>query len=378
MNNGTIYLGVWTDWSYGPVMGATLTTTRKFGDLLIAFTAFLIPYVASRFWRIFCLIFHRCYSTAHSRDALHHQRQIILRNSSSPESGLFSLFNLFLAWRRSSQQPPIKTKRRLSRLLPSALFAICCISAFIVAGGLSSQISTSRGDVVLLKGDQCSIPYYGTNLTVAGEGLYYSAMGKRLMDAQNYAQQCYSATSSSLLDCDKFVVKNLKSKTTQTNSTCPFPGPGAVCRNNETGLRIDSGYLDSNDDFGLNNPAHERLQWRYVLECAPLVTEGLTSNFTDRNNATWVRHSDLQKAELTRTLRGNEVEFQAQTSQVEDRNRSTMIWSNDENSLSVPLLFLANLHASLPDIFLIEYYAVTEKGYGHFSQRTVLLFSKKS
>ncbi|KUJ15359.1 uncharacterized protein LY89DRAFT_719925 [Mollisia scopiformis] len=237
MNNATVYLGVWTNWSNGGLMGATLTTTRKLGDLLIAFTAFLIPYVASRFWRIFCLIVHRYYSTADHRDAVHHQRQIILRNSSSPEVGLVSLFNIFFAW-WTSQQPTGKTHKRLSRLLPTALFAICCISAFTVAGGLSAQISTARGDVVLLKGSQCGIGSPPNDTSSQSD--YYSTMSESLKDAANYAH----------------------------------------------------GYLDSNNDLGMNTPASERLRMRYVLQCSPLVTEGFTSEFvTPEDNMTWVRYN---------------------------------------------------------------------------------------
>jgi hypothetical protein len=90
MNDNNVYLGVWTNWSKGTVMGATLTMTRQQGDLLIAFTGFLIPFVASRFWRILCFILHLYYSTSKPEDAIYHQRQVILRNSSSPDTGLVS------------------------------------------------------------------------------------------------------------------------------------------------------------------------------------------------------------------------------------------------------------------------------------------------
>lgn len=70
-----VHLGTWTNWSRGRIMGATLTMSREHGSLLTAFTAFFVGIVASSFWRIVCLIFHRLYSTPTSRDALHHQRQ---------------------------------------------------------------------------------------------------------------------------------------------------------------------------------------------------------------------------------------------------------------------------------------------------------------
>jgi hypothetical protein len=146
--DNNVYLGVWTNWSNGKVLGATLTTTRRDGNLLIALTGFLVPFVASRFWSIFCLVAHQYFSTSDSRDALHHQRQVILRNSSSPDSGLVSLFRLLWAWRSSRLSE--KTKKYYSRLLPVILFAICCISAFTVAGAFSSQISSSPGEEVLV------------------------------------------------------------------------------------------------------------------------------------------------------------------------------------------------------------------------------------
>lgn len=85
-----VHLGVWTDWSRGRVLGSTLTLTRTQANLLIAFTASFVVFVGSRFWRIACLVLHQSYSSAQPRDALHHQRQAVLRNSGSSDSGIVS------------------------------------------------------------------------------------------------------------------------------------------------------------------------------------------------------------------------------------------------------------------------------------------------
>jgi len=85
-----VHLGVWTDWSRGRVLGSTLTLTRTQANLLIAFTASFVVFVGSRFWRIACLALHQSYSSAEPRDALHHQRQAVLRNSGSSDSGIVS------------------------------------------------------------------------------------------------------------------------------------------------------------------------------------------------------------------------------------------------------------------------------------------------
>lgn len=44
----SVYLGIWTNWSKGAVMGATLTLDRAQGNLLIAFTAVFVGIVTDR------------------------------------------------------------------------------------------------------------------------------------------------------------------------------------------------------------------------------------------------------------------------------------------------------------------------------------------
>lgn len=83
-----VQLGLWTDWSRGRVLGQTLTLDREQANLLIAFTASFVVFVGARFWRIICLFLHQVYSTSEPRDTLHHQRQVLLRNSGSSDSGV--------------------------------------------------------------------------------------------------------------------------------------------------------------------------------------------------------------------------------------------------------------------------------------------------
>jgi hypothetical protein len=45
-----VYTGYWTNWSQSPVFRATLTLTRSDANLLIAFIAFFIAFVGTRFW----------------------------------------------------------------------------------------------------------------------------------------------------------------------------------------------------------------------------------------------------------------------------------------------------------------------------------------
>ncbi|KAF4543286.1 Cytochrome p450 protein [Lasiodiplodia theobromae] len=86
---------------------------------------------------------------------------------------------------------------------------------------------------------------------------YYT---KQMKNAANYVQQCYSPEASGKLGCNTFVKKRLQMGTT-VNASCPFSG--GICRRDNQTLLLDTGYLDSHEDFGLNAPAEERSYTRY-------------------------------------------------------------------------------------------------------------------
>ncbi|KAI0515427.1 hypothetical protein F5B22DRAFT_189947 [Xylaria bambusicola] len=272
------YLGLWTNWSRGSVLGLTFTTTRERGNLLIAFTAFFISFIATRVWKIVCLILHRSYSTSNPSDAVHHQQQVILRNSSSPESGLLSLIRLSNAYKSS-------LKGRLLRQLTPILLAILVLVGFSIAGGFSSSISSSVRDEVLTKSTNCGI--VGPSTTSVTDLAIWTAHGSKLLnDAIQYAQNCYTEASAGKPECQKYVVNKIPTNMTDTSAPCPFDEK--MCRTTEN-IRLDTGYINSHHLIGLDAPKSERFAWRYVLQCAPLRTDGYTSKVTI-GNKTEVRY----------------------------------------------------------------------------------------
>jgi hypothetical protein len=100
--------------------------------------------------------------------------------------------------------------------------ATCCISGLTAASGFSSQISSAPGNEVLIRGGQCGVAYLPITSNVTADAQATSLMSQRINDAFNYVQQCYSASSFEIFDCDKFVVKNLASTITKNDSGCPF------------------------------------------------------------------------------------------------------------------------------------------------------------
>ncbi|KAI1753852.1 hypothetical protein F4782DRAFT_545630 [Xylaria castorea] len=265
-----IYLGFWTNWSFGPVLGLTITTTKGYGNVIIAFMTIFVAFVASRLWNIICIVLHRVCSTTESRDTLHHQRQVILRNASSPGSGLSAFLCLLLAWRGTSI-------RRHLRLWPMIILASACLLGFMLSGSIFSAISTISGNGVLRK---C---IGGENSTQVEEYSFehlFDTMGdlpEIVHDASVYAQCCYNNTIyPCYMSCAGFFARRLPTNETDNRAECPFQDQ--ICSSTNANLRLDTGYIDSNDHIGLNAPASERFAWRYVLHCAPLTTKNYTSH----------------------------------------------------------------------------------------------------
>ncbi|KAI0418902.1 hypothetical protein F5X98DRAFT_362848 [Xylaria grammica] len=259
-----VYVGVWVNWSRGRILGSTLTVGRREADLIIAFTAFFVAFVGTRIWRIICFAIHRSCSKENPQNAIYHQHQAILRNSSTPEDGIQLLANTLWVCKSSTGR---------FRLLSTATLATVCIFSFTIAGGFSSYISTGIGNEVLIKSMNCGQADELWGLIQSPSTKAYLA--EQTNSAASYAQQCYSSGGGGgLLDCGRFVKKEIIGNIDK-NAPCPFGNN--ICRNGSSNLRIDSGYLSSHDHFGLNSPPDERILWRNVYHCAPIVTTGYTS-----------------------------------------------------------------------------------------------------
>lgn len=281
-----VHLGLWTDWSRGRVVGQTLTLNREHANLLIAFTASFVVFVGARFWRIICLFLHQVYSTSDARDALHHQRQVLLRNSGCSDSGAVGSMSIFSsslvltavlqfrfiallhAWRHSSFKSAV-------RVAPALTLAAAFAIGFTIAGGYSSKIflgGDNRGSAVLLKGTDCTVISNVTSM--AGQLSFEDIESKVTVTANNYVQQCYSANSTGLTDCNYFVSPRLPGF---VDNAAPCPFKESLCRNKSTNTALDTGYINTDIHLGLNAPPEERMFVRHLLHCAPLLTEGHSS-----------------------------------------------------------------------------------------------------
>lgn len=271
--DSSIYTGVWTNWADGRLFGATLTTTRTHGSLLIAFISLFVAIVGTRFWRIGCFTVHCVYSTGAPRDGLYHQRQAILRNAANGTTGLWSFCQILYAWRKTAKNP-------YRRIIPPIVLASITIIAFALASTFSSRILSADETQVLLAGNGCSkVPLsgYKSDLDMAALLLrYIPHLSGAISSSANYAKQCYSEKFNEV-GCRKFVRRNIHTKANRA-AACPFDPK--ICKSQDSNLLIDTGFIDSREDLGLNTPQDGRFLYRRLLHCAPLMTEGYSRNET--------------------------------------------------------------------------------------------------
>jgi hypothetical protein len=192
-----------------------------------------------------------------------------------------SLFlKMLTAWRTSTAKVhPVK------RLLPLIFGTLLVALALTAASGFSSRVA--RGSEVLIDGSRCGFirgSDFLNNLTAMTELLDpYNA--RQIEQATDYAQRCYESKSSSN-ECGTFVRPALPVKVT-SDAKCPFDD--SICAVQDSNIIVDSGYLDSHSDLGLNWPQSARFQMRYQMKCAPLITEGYRSKWVFENT-TYMRY----------------------------------------------------------------------------------------
>lgn len=204
----------------------------------------------------------------------------MIHTCTAPVSAVWTLSQLLWTWQNIA-------KRCFTRLLPTLLTAVLCLCAFTVAGGFSSSISSGIGNEVLLNGTNCGA--ISTFQTEPGSlRIVVPYRSQSVHSAANYAQQCYSSDSPGIFDCTHFARGYLPS-TMDTQAACPFRN-SSICRTNSSNIHLDTGYIDLNNDLGINAPSDNNILFRAVLQCAPLKTEGyaepmegLRDNFTTYN-----------------------------------------------------------------------------------------------
>lgn len=280
-----VYIGVWTNWSRGGrVTGSTITLIHRNGALLTAFLALFIAFTGSKVWRIICLILHQYFQTYLPQDGLHHQRQATLRNSISEMASLWTFIRILWAWRKRATRP-------FHRLLPVIVLSLFATAGFSIASILSSKISSTMGTEVLISSLDCGAPIgttYGSSMEGKGDqitNILNPWTSERITSFANFVQTCYVNSSG---NCGPYVKKRLFS-TIDNNASCPFTKQ-QICRHTTGNIRLDSGYLNTQTDLGINAPIDLQLNIRFINHCAPIKTVGYTTSVQYSTGKSYIRY----------------------------------------------------------------------------------------
>jgi hypothetical protein len=275
--NYDVHLGFWVNWSHGKIKGSTVTLTRQNGNLLIAFLALFVGAIGRSLWRLMCFCLHRRFSSSNlPQDGVYHQRQVILRNSETASQGAWQLIKTMWVWSRKKS-----ARRPVLRLLVPTIIGIIIFTSFTAAGILSSRVSADDANEVRLSGNGCGIiGWTGPDELMQQEA--YPHQTQQLKSALRYVNQCYNPISGDN-SCQPYVQRRLGLNVSR-NIGCPFGE--SVCLSRDENLLLDTGYIDSHKDLGINSPPKERFLYRSVYKCAPLKMQGFSQvyNATDRAN----------------------------------------------------------------------------------------------
>ena len=279
-----VITGQWTDWSSGSILGARITISSQDAGYIIAFIAIFCGLVGSSAWKLVAYIVHLRQATDQGEDGMHFQLQAALRNSATHTAFVLNVVRIIHAWQsRPSSRSTVKRASSLVALATSVSLL------FTAAGTLSSKIASSD-TAALLQGQGCGFPRSSADggFDNIAQTLTNNMLSGMTLTASNaYARECYTNLVSSNVSivsagpstgaarCDDFVQPSLSYVVNMWNP-CPFEEACAV--DDAQVLQLDTGYLDSHEDLGLNQPLSNRVLFRRVTTCSPLISEGFSDN----------------------------------------------------------------------------------------------------
>ena len=260
-----VYTGYWQDHSKSFPFAGTITLSAEWSQILAAIIGAFIPFVGVRLWKILAFCFHQRRCTENPEDALHHQRQVALRNTATPEDFAYTCLYQVCHWWRTSFMAAL---RSLAWACPPIVLTVAFV---VLAAVLPTLISDSEDTLRLVDSDSCG--YFQGDPLMDGlfdiQSLFSSGIARTrnlTNAAAAYAEACYSEEPN-LAQCNAFKVPRLN-RTDGASTVCPFAEE--VCLADYQAWRLDTGVLNSLSSFGINLPTDQQVGFRKVATCALL------------------------------------------------------------------------------------------------------------
>ncbi|KAF2189476.1 hypothetical protein K469DRAFT_761875 [Zopfia rhizophila CBS 207.26] len=203
---------------------------------------------------------------------MYHQLQFVLRNTESEPSLIRELIKIG----HGHKGARFKAYRRC---LPLLAFA-CLHGLAIFAAGIFSSKAITSSDVVMIVSKSCGYMEERTNIFNISDDAIFETVNALLVMARTgyrksaaYSRACYAQYGGNSTACGTY----LRSTLSSIMSTVPCPFDQKICEG--PGIALDTGFLRSDLDLGINTRPEDRISAKKVLTCAPLAGEKYTDGW---------------------------------------------------------------------------------------------------
>jgi hypothetical protein len=135
------------------------------------------------------------------------------------------------------------------------------------AGVFSSEASKAAGSDTLVRSNNCGTWQIPTINMQSVPDFTFKLLNDTIT-AANYARACYG-TSSTAPQCNEFVKQQISWSTTM-NASCPFAS-GFCYYNDSAALQLNTDYIDSHEDLGINAHPQDRIKYRKQTTCSVIL-----------------------------------------------------------------------------------------------------------
>ncbi|KAF2790202.1 hypothetical protein K505DRAFT_251716 [Melanomma pulvis-pyrius CBS 109.77] len=268
--------GFWIDWSKGSVNGSTLTLPSQWALIMSGFLALFVKLVGGYLWETICFVIHQTKASLKSHDDIHHQTQLILRNTEHESTFIWKLIKVGLAHKGAR----LEASRRSFLLVILALVHGLGIWA---AGGLSSRFIAGSDEVQTISTtcgwmQEPSFDNVTDKVWDAANALVVMAR-YRYQKSASYSRSCYGESGRDSTTCRTYLQPSLP-YSVNFSSPCPFDEK--IC--NGPAITLDTGFLRSDQHLGINTLPEDSISLRKKLICAPLAGEKYTDGWMPPGN----------------------------------------------------------------------------------------------
>jgi hypothetical protein len=254
MAANVVHKGFWVDHSTSPILGATVTLSIEWANLLVSTLTVAVTISAAAFWKIMSFLMYEWMIDHDRTDLVGLQHQVLLRNSDAPLSTLWELILVLSAWKST------KVRRIRLRTLRLALPALVIWVSFTIASIFVSTVaSKTYSEIrVLVQSKNCGVVFSDSS-SLSGVAAYIATVGQNNKNARTYAEAWY-ANSSAFVSAATIYPVNALSYNTTNGTSCPF---GELCMlGANSGFTVATPLLDSHADFGVNSPPKDRVHFQ--------------------------------------------------------------------------------------------------------------------